>query len=321
MTDNKIEGIKMKLDKGKKFIREFKRDWQLYLLSLLPVIYVVIFNYGPMYGVQMAFRDYLPIHGITESEWIGLKWFAKFIGSVKFKEVFSNTVILSLYSMVATFPLPIIFALMLNALRSDKYKRAAQTISYLPHFISTTVVVAILNMVLSPINGIYGNFFRLLGGTGYPKDFRTTAEAFRHLYVWSGVWKGLGWDSIIYVAALSGVSHELHEAAQLDGATRLKRMIHVDLPSILPTVCILLIMRCGSLVSVGFDKAYQMQTTTNLKTSEVISTYVFKVGMGSFKDFSYGAAVGLFNSAINLTLLLVVNRITKKMTENEVSLF
>lgn len=311
----------MKSNKTTKFIHNFKRDWQLYLLSLIPVIYIVIFHYGPMYGIQIAFRDYLPVHGITGSEWVGFKWFEKFLTSVKFKEVFLNTVILSLYTIAVTFPLPIIFALMLNALRSDKYKRVAQTISYMPHFISTTVVVAILNMVLSPINGIYGNMFRLFGGTGYPTDIRTTAEAFRHLYVWSDVWKQLGWESIIYVAALSGVSHELHEAAQLDGASRFKRMLYVDFPTILPTVCIMLIMRCGGLVAIGFDKVYQMQQTTNLKTSEVISTYVYKVGMGSFKDFSYGAAVGLFNSAINLTLLVIVNRISKKMTEDEVSLF
>ena len=175
-------------------------------------------------------------------------------------------------------------------------------------------------MIFSPINGIYGNLFRLFGGDGYPTDFRAAAESFRHLYVWSGIWQQLGWDSIIYIAALSSVSAELHEAAQLDGASRFKRMIHIDLPTITPTIGILLIMRCGSLVSVGFDKVYQMQSTVNLKTAEVISTYVYKVGMGSFKDFSYGASVGLFNSAINLSLLLLVNYITKKMTEDEVSL-
>ena len=309
------------MEKISKFGKKFIRDWQLHLIILIPVIYVAVFNYRPMYGVQIAFRDYSPISGIAGSDWVGWRWFEKFLSSVQFKDVFMNTVILSLYDMVVSFPLPIIFALILNALQSEKYKRVAQTISYMPHFISTVVVVSIINMVFSPVNGIYGNVYRLFGGSGYPVDFRATAEAFRHIYVWSGVWKQLGWESIIYIAALSSVSHELHEAAQLDGATRLKRMIHVDIPSIMPTICILLIMRCGAIVSVGFDKVYMLQSSVNLKTSEVISTYVYKVGMSSFKDFSYGAAVGLFNTAINLTLLLTVNFITKKMTENEVSLF
>lgn len=307
---------KSKKSLGKRIVR----DWQLYLISLLPVLYILIFNYGPMYGVQIAFKDYLPVNGIMGSEWVGFKWFENFLTSVKFKEIFSNTVILSVYSMVVSFPLPIIFALILNALQSERYKKFAQTVSYMPHFISTTVMVSILMMIFSPINGIYGNLFRLFGGDGYPADFRAAAEAFRHLYVWSGVWQQLGWDSIIYIAALSSVSAELHEAAQLDGATRFQRMIHIDLPTITPTIGILLIMRCGSLVSIGFDKVYQMQSTVNLQTAEVISTYVYKVGMGSFKDFSYGAAVGLFNSAINLTLLLTVNYITKKMTDDEVAL-
>ena len=301
--------------------RRIMRDWQLYLLVFIPLAYLLIFNYGPMYGVQIAFRDYRPRTGIMGSPWVGLKWFEKFLGSVQFKQVFFNTLILSLYSLIVGFPLPIIFALSLNALRSEKLKKTAQTISYMPHFISVTVMVSIVLMVLSPINGLYGNLYRFFGGEGYPQDFRALSGSFRHIYVFSGVWQQTGWDSVIYLAALSSVSLELHEAAKVDGASRFKRILHVDLPAIIPTIAILFILRCGSIISVGFEKAYLLQSSVNLSTSEIISTYVYKNGMNSFKNFSYGSAVGLFNAVINLVLLLTVNMTTKKMTDGEISLF
>ena len=304
----------------KRLKKEFKRDWQLHVLMLIPVIYLIIFDFIPMYGVQIAFREYRPLHGITGSAWVGLKWFKKFISSYKFWDIFSNTVILSLYSL-STFPLAIIFALIIHAMRGEKYKKVVQTVAYIPHFISTSVMVGIIQMVMSPISGIYGNVFRLLGGTGYPVNFYVKAEAFRHIYIWSGVWQSLGWSSIIYVAALSGVSQELHEAAQIDGASRLKRIWHIDIPAIAPTIAIMLIMRCTSIISVGFEKVYLMQNALNLSVSEVISTYVFKVGLSSFRNYSYGAAVGLFNTAINLTLLVTVNSIVKKSTDGEISLY
>lgn len=300
--------------------RRILRDWQLYLLVLIPLAYLLIFNYGPMYGVQIAFRDYSPRAGITGSPWVGFKWFEKFMGSIQFQRVFFNTLILSLYSLVVGFPLPIIFALGLNALRNERMKKVAQTISYMPHFISVTVMVSIVLMVLSPINGIYGNLYRLFGGSGYPQDFRNLSGSFRHIYVLSGVWQQTGWDSVIYIAALSSVSLELHEAAKMDGASRFKRILYVDLPAILPTIAILFILRCGSIISVGFEKAYLLQSTVNLSTSEIISTYVYKNGLNSFKNFSYGSAVGLFNAVINLVLLLTVNVTTKKMTDGEISL-
>lgn len=308
------------MNRIQRFKKNFKRDWQLHLLILIPLIYVLIFNYGPMYGVQMAFRDYRPVDGIVGSEWVGLKWFARFLSSVKFKNIFMNTVILSLYSL-ATFPLAVIFALVLNAMKSEKYKKVVQTVSYMPHFISLTVLVGIVNMIFSPVNGIYGNLFRLFGGEGYPTDFRAAAESFRHLYVWSGVWQNIGWNAIIYISALSSVPHELHEAAQIDGASRLKRIWHIDIPTILPTICIMFIMRCASIISVGFEKAYLMQSNLNVSVSEVISTYVYKTGMSSFKNFSYGTAVDLFNTVINLAMMLVVNFIVKKSTDDEISLF
>ena len=314
------ENKPIKLTKGQKLRRRIAADWQLYLMVLIPLVYLLIFNYGPMYGVQIAFKDYSPRQGILGSQWVGLKWFIKFLGNQQFKQVFLNTLILSLYNLAVGFPLPIIFALTLNALRQKRLQKVTQTVSYIPHFISMTVMVSITLMVLSPINGIYGNLYRLFGGTGYPEDFRALSGSFRHIYVWSDVWKHLGWDSIIYVAALSSVSPDLHEAAKIDGASRFKRMIHVDLPAIMPTIAILFILRCGSMIAVGFEKAYLLQSTVNLSTSEVISTYVFKNGMNSFKNFSYGSAVGLFNTVINLILLIAANKTTKKMTDNEVSL-
>ena len=306
--------------KWQRFKKEFKRDWQLHVFMFLPLLYLVIFDFIPMYGIQISFRDYRPLHGITGSEWVGLKWFAQFLSHHEFKEIFMNTVMLSLYSL-ATFPLPIIFALILHAMKGEKYTKVVQTVSYIPHFISTSVMVGIINIILSPVSGIYGNFYRLLGGAGYPIDFRATAAAFRHLYVWSGVWQGLGWSSIIYIAALSSVSSELHEAAQIDGASRLRRMWHIDIPAIIPTIAIQFILRCTNIISVGFEKAYLLQTPLNKSVSEVISTYIYNVGMASFRSFSYGAATGLFNTAINLGLLFAVNYSVRRATDGEISLF
>ncbi len=301
-----------------RFKKNFLRDRQLYLLIIIGIAPFILFHYGPMYGVQIAFRDYRIADGIIGSRWVGLKWFEEFLTDPNFKRIFINTLMISLYSLV-TFPLPIIMALLFNAMRKQRYKSVAQTISYMPHFISMTVFVGILNLILSPTSGIYGNVFRLLGGNGYPTDFRTLAGSFRHLYIWSGVWQGMGWQTILYTSALSAVSSELHEAACLDGASRFKRIIHVDLPAIMPTIAIMLILRMGGLISVGFEKAYLMQSPLNLSTSELISTYVYKRGLSDFRRFSYGTAVSLFNTAINITLMLITNYTSKKVTENEVS--
>ena len=303
--------------------KHFKRDWQLWVIIIIPVIYYAIFNYGPMYGIQIAFRDYRPRAGITGSEWVGLEWFVKFITSVKFGEIFSNTIILSLYAMLVSFPLPIIFALMLNALNNKKYKSFVQTATYLPHFISMVIMISILKMILSPTSGLYGSVYRLFVEDAYPSDIRGLASTFRHLYVWSGVWQGLGWDTIIFTSALSAVSQEHHEAAMIDGASRLKRIWHVDLPAITPTICTLLILRFGSLIGVGAEKTLLLQSPLNYEVSEVISTFVYKqaFGGGGYTKFAYGTAVSLFNTAINLTLMFIVNKISKKISEDEVSLF
>lgn len=310
----------MKSKKIAKFKKDFIRDWQLYLLFAIGCASYIVFKYGPMYGVQIAFRDYRIAKGIWGSDWVGLKWFKEFLFDPHFGKIFLNTLILSLYSL-ATFPLPIVMALIFNAMKNEKYKKVSQTISYMPHFISLTVFIGILDLILSPTSGLYGSVYRLTGGAGYPTDFRDLAGAFRHLYVWSGVWQGLGWQTILYTSALSAVSMELHEAASIDGASRLKRIIHIDLPTIIPTAAIMLILRMGSLVSVGFEKAYLMQSNLNLKTSELISTYVYKRGLSDFRRFSYGSAVDLFNTIINITLMIITNQLSKKFTEDEISVF
>ncbi len=303
------------------FLREFRKNWQLHVLLLLPLLYILIFSYGPMYGVQIAFRDYSARKGIWGSEWVGLTNFVSFFNYYGFKNVVGNTLALSAYSLAVGFPLPVLFSLMLNTLRSARYRKFAQTLTYIPHFISVVVLVGILNQMLNPISGAIGSFYKLIGGIGYQVDIRSSAEAFRHLYVWSDIWQHIGWDTIIYTAALASVSPELHEAAQIDGATRLQRVLHVDFPSILPTAAIMLILRCGSVMTVGFEKVYLMQNDLNLSTAEVISTYVYKVGLGAGGDFSYAAAIGLFNAVINCVLLLSVNFLSKKMSSDEVGLF
>ncbi len=303
------------------FKKKFKRDWRLHLMILLPVVYMLIFHYYPMYGVQIAFRDFNIRAGITGSEWVGLKWFEKFVTNINFSTVFFNTLYLALYGLIVSFPLPIILALILNSLPGERFKKVVQSVAYVPHFISVVVLVAMFNHIFSPVNGLYRTIYRLLGNDGYPTDFRSISDSFRHIYVWTGIWQNVGWSSIIYTAALSSVSQELHEAAHIDGANRLQRIRYVDIPAILPTICIMLILSCGSIMSISFDKAYLLQTDLNRQVSEVISTYVYKVGLGRAADFSYGAAVGLFNSVINCTMLLLVNGISNKLSNKEVGLF
>lgn len=301
--------------------RRVLSQWQLHLLILIPVIYIAIFHYWPMYGAQIAFRNYRAKLGITGSEWVGLKWFKQFFTSYDFWEILGNTLAISFYQILVGFPIPVIFALMINAIPNERFKKVTQSIAYMPHFISVVVLVSIVNVIFNPVNGLYGTLFRAFGGEGYPYDFRGMANTFRHMYVWSGIWQNLGWDTIIYTAALASVSHDQHEAAMIDGASRWKRVIHVDLPAILPTIAIMLIMRCGRVMTIGFEKVYLMQSELNLTTSEIISTYVYKVGMGSGRDFSFGAAVGLFNSVVNCILLITVNWISKRVSKKEVSLF
>ena len=243
--------------------------------------------------------------------------FIKFFKSHQFTRVVGNTLTISLYSLFAGFPIPIIFALILNSIYSERFKKITQTITYMPHFISTVVLVGMILQIINPRVGLYGNIYSHFHNGQFPSDLLANPNFFPHIYVWSGIWQTFGWNSIIYTAALSSVSMELHEAAQIDGASRFQRVLHVDLPSIMPTAIIMLIMRCGHIMSVGFEKVYLLQNDLNLSKSELISTYVYKIGLSTkgSMDFSYSTAIGLFNSVINLILIALVNSISKRVSE------
>lgn len=300
-----------------KLRKTFRRDWQLYVFMLIPLIWVIIFCYAPMFGAQIAFRKYQPRLGIWDSPWVGFYQFKKFFNSYQFSRVMMNTVVISLYTILCSFPLPIIFALVLNSTRSRKFRTVTQTIVTMPHFISVVVLVGILLQIFNSRTGVYGTLMESIIGA-YPEDLFSKPANFRHMYVWSGVWQQFGWNSIVYIAALAAVSPELHEAAQIDGASRFQRMLHVDFPAILPTITIMLILRMGSVMTIGFEKVYLMQNSLNLTASEIISTYVYKVGLSSAgtTDLSYSTAIGLFNSAINLVLISVTNFIARKLGGN-----
>lgn len=289
------------------------QNYDLYIFLLPAVLLTFCFTYIPMYGIVMAFQDFTPSQGVFGSPWVGLEHFRRFFSSYQAKNLIINTLALSIYGMVATFPLPIVLALMLNQMKALKFKKTLQTITYMPHFISIVVVVSMLNIFLSPSTGLYGNICRLIGVE--PMNLMGTADAFRSIYVWSDVWQHTGWDSVIYLAALAAVDPTLYETATVDGASRLKKMIHIDFPSILPTCTILLILRVGGLMGVGFDKAFLMQNALNTTKSEIISTYTYKVGIVS-AQYSFSAAVGLFNTIINFILLVSVNAISRKLSDN-----
>ena len=296
-----------------KFRKEYLNNWQLYLMLLLPVIWLLVFCYAPMTGIQIAFKDFKIRQGIWGSPWVGFDNFERFFTSYQFFRVLKNTLVISLYSLIASFPLPIVLALSLNVVRKAAYKKFVQMVTYIPHFISVIVIVGMILQMFNSRIGLYGTVYTALTGQPAP-DILSKASAFPHLYVWSGVWQELGWGSIIYLSALSAVDPALHEAAIVDGASRFKRVLVLDLPTVLPTATIMLIMNAGRIMTIGFEKVYLMQNDLNLTTSEIISTYVYKVSLGpTGGDFSLGAAIGLFNSVINLVLILLVNAVTKRM--------
>ncbi len=292
--------------------KELKENYELYLFVLPAVLSVLAFNYLPMYGIQIAFKNFRPIQGIWGSQWVGMKWFERFFSSAQFGSLISNTLLLNFYLLLVTFPMPIFMALLFNQFRHEKVRRTLQTVSYAPHFISTVVMVGMLTLFLSPTRGLYGSLARLLGTA--PGNPMGEASLFRSIYVWSDVWQHTGWDSIIYIAALSAVDPQLYDAATVDGATRLQKIIHVEVPALLATASILIIMRVGSIMSVGFEKVYLMQNGLNIATAEVISTYVYKMGLTKTPQYSYSAAVGLFNTVVNLVLLTVCNGVTKRLS-------
>ncbi len=288
--------------------RKVKINWQLYLLLAPALVYFAVFKYYPMYGLQIAFKHFRAVDGIWGSRWIGLEHFDRFFNSYYFWDLIKNTLFINLYSL-ALFPISIIVALSLNELRDGKFKKIAQTITYAPHFISTVVLVGMIIAFLDPATGIVNN---LLGRIGVgPIPFMTRPELFESVYVWSNEWQNLGWGAIIYLAALAGVDPQLHEAAKVDGATRLQRIWHINIPSIFPTIVIMLVLRMGSMMSVGFEKILLMQNPLNLSSSQVISTYVYDSGL-LHGQYDYATAIGLFNSLINLIMLVIANRIARR---------
>ena len=294
--------------------RQMKRSWQLYLFLALPITWLLIFMYYPIYGAQIAFRDFLPGRTIWGSEWVGLAHFTRFFDSPMFMRLMKNTLGLSFYSLVVGFPIPIILALSLNQLRPGFFKRSVQMISYAPYFISTVVMAGLILQFLDLRRGPVNLFLQAIGVD--PMHFMGVADFFPSIYVWSGVWQNTGFGTIIYLAALSTIDPALHEAAVVDGANRLQRMWHIDIPGIMPVVMTLLILNMGQLLNVGFEKAFLLQNPLNLTTAEVISTYVYKIGLaGGVANFSYAAAIGLFNSVLGLLLLLAANQLSKRFSQ------
>ena len=287
---------------------------QLYFLLALPLIYLFVFKYYPMLGLQIAFKDYTINGGIWGSEWVGFKYFTKLFKDYNFNKIMINTLRLSLYSVIATSIVPIILALAINCVNNTRIKKAVQTITYLPHFVSLVVMVGIMNQLFNPIVGLYGNVAQQLTGER-AVDLLGIPQAFLHMYVWSGVWQHAGYNSVIYIATLAGADQELHEAAQIDGASRLQRVFYVDIPAILPTVIIMLILNVGRIMGIGFEKVNLLQNSLNLSYSEIISTYVYKKAFGAGSNFSYSTAIGLFNSVINFILIMSVNKLSKKVSE------
>ena len=292
--------------------RRLGESWQFYLLVLPALIYVIIFCYIPMYGVQIAFRDFRFKLGIVNSPWVGLKYFYQFFSTTTFWQLLRNTVSLSVFSLVAGFPIPIILAIMLNEVRGQKFKKSVQMITYAPHFISTVVMCSMIILFLNEDNGLINHLVALFGGNRIP--FLAKQEYFQPIYVISNIWQEAGWGTIIYIAALSGVDPSVVESAVIDGAGRFRKIWHIDLPSIRPTIVILLILNAGGIMNVGFEKVLLLQNALNMQTADVISTYVYRVGLTG-GQYSYTAAIGLFNSIVNVLLLVAVNAIANKVSE------
>ena len=299
--------------KGKRRVL-LKKEWQLWVMILPALAYILIFCYGPMYGIQLAFRKYDFSKGLTGGDWVGLKYFIQYFESPMFGTTMKNTFVISFFTLVCGFPIPILLAIVINSLRQNKLKRVVQTAVYMPYFISTVVMVAILQILLSPTTGVISGLLKDLHLIPRSVNLLGTPGAFVPVYVLSGVWQSAGWNSLIFIAALSAVDGQLYDAARVDGASRWQQVIHVELPALVPTIVILLIMNMGRILSVGFEKVFLMQNDLNLSVSEVISTYVFNIGVQS-GQFSFGSAVGLFNTIINFAFLMMANWISKKTAD------
>lgn len=294
------------------FKQMFKSNWQLYVLVLPAVVYFFVFNYMPLYGIQIAFKDYKAVSGIMGSEWVGLKHFETFFNAYYFKRLLSNTFLLNIFNLLWSFPIPLILAIFMNQIRGSKRKRFVQTSIYVPYFVSTVVLAGMLYIFLSPTSGIFNIFREAFGMKAV--DFMSDAKAFRTIYVVSGIWQTAGWGTILYIASLSGIDPALYEAAEIDGASIWQKIHYIDLPSLVPIAMMIFILDCGKILSSNTDKALVMQTAGNIPTSDIIGVYVYNVGLGT-GQFSYTAAIGLFINIINFILIISVNKLSKKVTD------
>ena len=294
---------------GRPLKKRLLDNWQLYAMLLIPIVLTIIYKYLPMYGIQIAFRDYKASRGMFGSEWVGLKWFERFFSAPTRVRMLKNTILLSFYRLLWSFPIPIILALMLNQVRFQRFKRTTQTVLYAPHFISTMVICGMIRIFLSPSGGL----INLLLGSSV--DFLTESSAFRTIYIASGIWQDAGWGIIVYMATLSNVDTSLYEAAKVDGASLFQRILHIDIPELRSIMVLNLIMSAGGLMNVGFEKVWLLQTDLNKATSDVIAVYVYQQGIENAK-YSYSTAVGLFNTAVNIVLLIAVNKIASKISED-----
>ncbi|OAD88825.1 ABC transporter, permease protein [Clostridiales bacterium KLE1615] len=290
----------------------FKNNWQLYVLILPAIIYFIVFNYMPLYGIQITFKDFKAVFGISGSKWVGLKHFENFFHAYYFKRLLANTLLLNVYNLLWSFPVPIILAILLNQIKGPKIKRFIQTSIYVPYFISTVVLAGMLYIFLSPTSGIFNILRQALGMKAV--DFMSDAKAFRTIYIVSGIWQSAGWGTILYIASLSGVDPSLYEAAEIDGASIWQKIRYIDMPSIVPVIVMVFILDCGKLLSSNTDKALVMQTAGNIPTSDIIGVYVYNVGLGS-GQFSYTTAIGLFINIINFIIIITANQISKKISD------
>lgn len=294
-------------------VRRIDKNWQFYLMLLIPLAWYFVFCYMPMYGIVLSFKKFSVMKGIIGSPWVNpwYKWFMKFFNSPYFVRTISNTFILSFFSLLLGFPLPVILALLLNEVSSKRYQKFVQNVTYIPHFLSTVVLVGLLNSFTNRDYGIVNKIIAMFGGQ--PENWMQVPDLFRPLYIGSGIWQNMGWDSIIYIAALAGVDPQLHESAYIDGANRYQCIWHINIPCILPTIVIMLILNSGHMLSVGFEKVFLMQNGLNMAVSDVISTYVYRISLLDSNQYELSTAIGLFNSLINCTMLIIVNQISRKV--------
>lgn len=298
-------------ERGSRLVRQMAKRYDLYLMLLLPMVWYLVFHYGPLYGLQIAFKNFNPAKGIAGSDWVGFEHFIRFFDSYYFWRLLRNTLTINLFSLLVAFPVSILLALLVSEIRSKSFSKWLQNVTYIPHFISVVVIVGILTVLLSA-TGPLNMLIQALGGN--PVRFMESAGWFKTIFIGSNIWQNMGWQSIIYIAALSGINPQLYEAAKMDGASRLRRIWHVSLPGIIPVIVILLILDVGQFMNIGFEKILLMQNNLNLEASDVISTFVYTTGIQK-GEYSYTAAIGLFNSVINLVLLLLVNRFARKTSE------